>query len=50
MKVNFREAPIRSGLASIGVSIMGLGVGATLVVWGIFLAILRVLFYPFRKK
>ena len=45
-----KEAPIVGGLTSIGVSIMGLGVGITLVIWGIFVAVVRVLAWPFRKR
>lgn len=46
----FREAPIMSGIAGIGVGILSLGLGVTLVCWGIFLGALRLIAWPFRSK
>jgi tetrahydromethanopterin S-methyltransferase subunit F len=46
----FRDAPIQSGVTSIGVSLLGLGIGVTLVVWGLFVALIKLLAIPFRSK
>lgn len=46
-KYVLKEAPIKSGVVSIGVSLLGLGVGVTLIVWGLFLAVIRALVYVF---
>lgn len=46
----FRDAPIQSGVTSIGVSLLGLGLGVTLVVWGLFVALIRLLAIPFKSR
>lgn len=46
----FRDAPIQSGVTSIGISLLGLGLGITLVIWGLFVALIRLLAMPFKRK
>lgn len=46
----FRDAPIQSGVTSIGISLLGLGLGVTLVVWGLFVALIRLLAIPFKRR
>jgi tetrahydromethanopterin S-methyltransferase subunit F len=46
----FRDAPIQSGVTSIGISLLGIGLGVTLVVWGLFVALIRLLAIPFKRR